>query len=216
MIPLKEQVYLHLKNLIINNEFSYQEIYSETKLSKKLGLSRTPFRDAIHRLAQEGYIDIIPSKGFMLHQLSKKDIQETIQVRSALEAFCAFQGAKNAETPEAQKLFNELEIIMEQLRRILETTGSIEEFCDFDFQFHIKLIEYIKNEKFTSLFETYLYRMRKFAEQSLSLEGRMEDTYIEHLSILNNMKEGNIANIFQVTLAHIEITREINLEFLKN
>ena len=55
MIPLNEQAYQHLQNLIITNRLSYQEIYSETKLSKELGISRTPFRDAIHRLAQEGY-----------------------------------------------------------------------------------------------------------------------------------------------------------------
>ena len=49
MIPLNEQAYQHLQNLIITNRLSYQEIYSETKLSKELGISRTPFRDAIHR-----------------------------------------------------------------------------------------------------------------------------------------------------------------------
>ena len=67
MTPLNEQAYNYLQKLIMENHFSYQEVYSETKLSKELGISRTPLRDAVHRLAQEGYIDIIPSKGFMLH-----------------------------------------------------------------------------------------------------------------------------------------------------
>ena len=74
MTPLNEQAYHHLQNLITTNQLSYQKIYSETKLSKELGISRTPFRDAVHRLAQEGYIDIIPSKGFMLHQLTRQDV----------------------------------------------------------------------------------------------------------------------------------------------
>ena len=65
MTPLNEQAYNYLQKLIMENHFSYQEVYSETKLSKELGISRTPLRDAVHRLAQEGYIDIIPSKGFM-------------------------------------------------------------------------------------------------------------------------------------------------------
>ena len=85
MIPLNEQAYNYLQKLILENHFSYQEVYSETKLSKELGISRTPLRDAVHRLAQEGYIDIIPSKGFMLHQMNRKDVNETFQVRSALE-----------------------------------------------------------------------------------------------------------------------------------
>ena len=88
MTPLNEQAYNYLQKLIMENHFSYQEVYSETKLSKELGISRTPLRDAVHRLAQEGYIDIIPSKGFMLHQMNRKDVYETFQVRSALETYC--------------------------------------------------------------------------------------------------------------------------------
>ena len=53
MIPLNEQAYNYLQKLILENHFSYQEVYSETKLSKELGISRTPLRDAVHRLAQE-------------------------------------------------------------------------------------------------------------------------------------------------------------------
>ena len=79
MTPLNEQAYNYLQKLIMENHFSYQEVYSETKLSKELGISRTPLRDAVHRLAQEGYIDIIPSKGFMLHQMNRKDVNETFQ-----------------------------------------------------------------------------------------------------------------------------------------
>lgn len=62
MLPLNEQAYNYLQKLILENHFSYQEVYSETKLSKELGISRTPLRDAVHRLAQEGYIDIIPKE----------------------------------------------------------------------------------------------------------------------------------------------------------
>ena len=104
MTPLNEQAYNYLQKLIMENHFSYQEVYSETKLSKELGISRTPLRDAVHRLAQEGYIDIIPSKGFMLHQMNRKDVNETFQVRSALETYCTVQISKDASTRKAKKL----------------------------------------------------------------------------------------------------------------
>lgn len=58
MLPLNEQAYQHLQKLILSNRLSYGQIYSETRLSRELGISRTPFRDAVHRLAQEGYIDL--------------------------------------------------------------------------------------------------------------------------------------------------------------
>ena len=86
MTPLNEQAYNYLQKLIMENHFSYQEVYSETKLSKELGISRTPLRDAVHRLAQEGYIDIIPSKGFMLHQMNRKHTAPFRSVKLLLPA----------------------------------------------------------------------------------------------------------------------------------
>ncbi len=214
MTPLNEQAFLHLKNMIINNELSYQEIYSETKLSKELGISRTPFRDAIHRLAQEGYIDIIPSKGFRIHKLTKQDVDETFQVRSALECYCTFQIAREARTRKAKRLFHELDWIMGELTDILHTTQSIEDFCEYDFQFHNKIIDYLKNEQFSSIFASFMYRMRKLAELSLAHKGRMQDTYNEHMAILKAMKEGDAAHIYEITLKHMDTPRGINLEDL--
>lgn len=214
MIPLNEQAYQHLQSLIMTNQLSYQKIYSETKLAKELGISRTPFRDAIHRLAQEGYIDIIPSKGFTLHQLTKKDVDETFQVRSALETYCTFQISTQADTMNAKKLFLELDLIMENLKRILETTQSIEEFSEYDFQFHTKIVQYLENEQFISIFATFMYRMKKLAVLSLSHEGRMQNTYDEHLAILNAMKRGDTENIYEITLNHMDTPRDLNLEDL--
>ena len=68
MIPLNEQAYKHLQKLILENQLSYHEIYSETKLSKEIGIiTKLHFGMQFIELAQEGYIDIIPNKGFMLH-----------------------------------------------------------------------------------------------------------------------------------------------------
>ena len=108
MLPLNEQAYQHLQKLILSNRLSYGQIYSETRLSRELGISRTPFRDAVHRLAQEGYIDIIPSKGFTLHQINVDDVNETLQIRSALESYCTLQIARESDTSRAQALFAEL------------------------------------------------------------------------------------------------------------
>ena len=214
MIPLNEQAYRHVQHMILTDQLSYQEIYSETKLSKELGISRTPFRDAIHRLAQEGYIDIIPSKGFTLHQLTKQDVNETFQIRSALECYCTLQITRSYESRNSKKLFRELDFIMECLKEILETTKSIEEFSEYDFQFHTKIIEYLHNEQFASVFATFMYRMRRLAALSLSHKGRMEDTYQEHMNILNAMKQGDTEHIYEITLKHMEVPRGINLEDL--
>lgn len=214
MIALNEQTYLHLQKLIINNYFSYHKIYSETKISKELGVSRTPFRDAIHRLAQEGYIDIIPSKGFMLHQLDKKDITETFQVRSALECYCTMQICQEFECQKAKKLFKELHLILNNMQTVMQTTHAIDHFCEYDFQFHIHIISYLENIQFSSIFSAFMYRMKQLAKLSLAHTGRMEDTYKEHRNILRCMEQGDIENIYKTTITHMEQPKEINLEDL--
>ena len=214
MTPLNEQAYNYLQKLIMENHFSYQEVYSETKLSKELGISRTPLRDAVHRLAQEGYIDIIPSKGFMLHQMNRKDVNETFQVRSALETYCTVQLSKDSSTRKAKKLFKELDWIMECMNDIMETTHSIKEFSEYDFQFHTKIIDYLENEQFSNVFAMFMYRMKRLAELSLAHKGRMEQTYEEHMAILDCMKNGDTSHIYEITLKHMETPRDINLEDL--
>lgn len=214
MTPLNEQAYQHLQELIMQGLFTYNRIYSETKLSKELGISRTPFRDAVHRLAQEGYIDIIPSKGFMLHQLTHQDIDETFQVRSALECYCTLAISKAHRSRPAKRLFKELHILTDHLREILESGGSIEEFCEYDFQFHTKIIEYSANRQFSSIFATFKYRMRKLAELSLAHEGRMLDTCNEHLAIVEAMEKGDVEHIYEITLTHMDTAWEINLDDL--
>lgn len=214
MTPLNQQAYLYLQDLIQSDRLSYDQVYSETKLAKEIGISRTPFRDAIHRLAQEGYIDIIPSRGFRLHRLTRTDVIETFQVRSAIECYCTYQIALASQTPEARLLFQSLRGRMSQLKRILETSHSISEFCDYDFRFHQEIIHFVQNRQFQEVFSTFHYRMRRLAGLSLAHEGRMEDTYQEHLNILTALERGDADHIYKITLVHMETPKGINLEDL--
>lgn len=162
-MTLSKHTYEHLKKMISEGQLSYHRIYSETKLSRDLGISRTPFRDAIHRLVQEGYIDIIPSKGFRLHQLTRQDVTETFQVRSALETYCTMAITRSFTTEKAKHLFRELHSTMAKM----------------------KGIHYLENERFSAI-----------------------------LAILHAMETGDILHIYDITLRHMDVPRDINLEDL--
>lgn len=217
MKPLNEQAYDHLQKLITDGQLSYHEIYSETKLAKELGISRTPFRDAIHRLAQEGYIDIIPSKGFRLHQITERDVIETFQIRTALETYCTMQIARDVKEKNNANLrpfFKELDWLMENMKEVMENDRGIDEFCEYDFRFHRKIIDYLENEQFSSVFASFLYRMKRLAKLSLQHEGRMAQTVEEHQAILDSMKNGDTEHIYEITMVHMDRPRGINLEDL--
>ena len=70
------------------------------------------------------------------------------------------------------------------------------------------------DEQFSNVFAMFMYRMKRLAELSLAHKGRMEQTYEEHMAILDCMKNGDTSHIYEITLKHMETPRDINLEDL--
>ncbi|MCI6738771.1 MAG: GntR family transcriptional regulator [Intestinibacter sp.] len=216
MKPLQLKAYDYIKDLILTHQLRDDEIYSETKIAKELGISRTPLRDAIHHLVEEGYIDIIPSKGFKLHKMTKQDVLDTFQIRSAIEGYCTFYITENYKTEECQQLFSYLEYLLFKQEQILNSSKSIEEFTPFDNKFHIEIVHHLKNQSFNKLFDMQLYRIKALATSSLSHVGRMEDTLKEHKKIFNAMTSGDVENIYKITMEHMQNPLYINLEDLSS
>ena len=207
--PLQIRAYESLKQMILEGQFTAGEIYSETKTSKELGLSRTPMRDAIQRLSQEGYIDVIPSKGFMLHEMTRQDLEDTYQVRCALEGYCAVHLAGLADDPETHRVFHTLESLLRDMDAIASTTGDVEEFSVYDTEFHQRLVYSLNNEAISATFDAYHYRMRSQTVASLKTEGRLKNTVAEHRAMLESMKAGDITNSYMNTLNHIGQAKQL-------
>ena len=88
-MPLQEKAYAYLKKQITGGKLEPNVVYSETKIAAEIGVSRTPMKDALVRLRQGKYVDILPSRGVCLHVLREEDIRSAFQVRMAIEGFCA-------------------------------------------------------------------------------------------------------------------------------
>jgi DNA-binding GntR family transcriptional regulator len=207
--PLQIQAYEHLKQRILDGELDSDCIYSETKIAKDLGFSRTPMRDAIQRLSQERYLDIIPSKGFQIHTLSERDLIETYQIRCALEGFCTVQLAKDYEKPEAQSVIRTLEALLSQQEAVIETSHSILHFTELDRQFHAAMVHYPNNSVITDTYDNLRHQIEDQTRLSLAREGRLEETLQEHTAIFENIKIGAVGRTYKAILAHLEKPKEI-------
>ena len=207
--PLQIQAYDDLKQMILDGHFLPDVIYSETKTSKELGVSRTPMRDAIQKLEQEGYLDVIPSKGFRIHKMTESDLTETYQVRCALEGYCAVHFANICDTPEAKRLFHTLESLLRDMDAIASTTEDIEEFERYDSEFHKRLVYSLNNQAISGVFDAYHYRMSMQTVASLQTEDRLRQTVTEHKAMLDNMKAGDIEGSYMATLRHIGQARNL-------
>lgn len=207
--PLQILAYNELKKMILEDYFIPETIYSERKTSELLGLSRTPVRDAIQRLSQEGYLDVIPSKGFILHKMTEKDLTDTYQIRCALEGYCAVHLANTHNEPETKRIFHILESLVRDMDSIASTTGNIEDFEHYDTEFHKRLVYSVDNSVISDTFDSFHYRMSRQTKLSLRSEGRLDQTVREHREILDNMKAGNIGESYMATIKHIGKARTL-------
>lgn len=209
---LQIQAYEYIKERILNGTFTFNRVYSETGLAQEIGISRTPVRDAIHLLYQEGLVDIIPSKGFSLHKLTEQDVMETYEIRSAIEGYCARKLALDHTSKSARKLLLELHASMEKLQAIFKAAPDVELFADEDQNFHYLLVSHSGNEAFVEIFSQYMYRIKKLACYSLAKAGRMEQTLEEHREILDTISRGDGQGAYNATLHHMRTPLDFNLE----
>ena len=206
MTPLNEQAYNYLQKLIMENHFSYQEVYSETKLSKELGISRTPMREALQCLSQDGYIDVIPSKGFRIRQLNQKDMKETIQIRCAIEGFCTHCLANDINTARGQKTIRELGNILDLQYKTIEDhpdNDNYEDFISYDHQFHLLLVKYINNDEVNHIFQRLMYLIKHTTQTNHDLYVRNTGTLEENNKYKDYLKAGNGDKAYSILIDHL-------------
>ncbi|MDO5387839.1 MAG: GntR family transcriptional regulator [Clostridia bacterium] len=206
---LQTEAYNYIKNLILSNKFDVDTLYSETKLSKEIGISRTPMREALQCLSQDGYITIYPSKGFMIRQLNQKDMRETIEIRCALEGFCTHVIASEINTQKAQRTINEMSKILELQKDTLEKNNDIDQFIDYDHQFHILLVNYINNEEANHIFQRLMYLIKLTSTSALEVEGRISGTLSEHTQYLDCLKKGDGNTAYKILVNHLMMPLDI-------
>lgn len=221
--PLQIQAYDYLKEMILSGGLDPDVLYSETRMSAEIGISRTPMREAIQCLSQDGYITVVPSKGFMLRKLSGDDMEETIQVRCAIEGFCVHMAAAQAGTKKVQKLLVSLERLLEKQEKALagknglgsgnpgsRNTGDggyssevLNRFMEYDHQFHLALVDYVGNREFEQIFQRLMYLIHLTTKGALAVPGRAEDTLKEHRLFYSYLKEGDGDAAYKLLMVHL-------------
>ena len=113
---VREAVYRHLKDLLLSGRFSPGERLSEPLLAQELGVSRTPVREALMRLAEEGLVELVPGKGARVRVFAPEEVEEVYGVRALLEGEAAREAALRATPWELAELERLLQAIDEALR----------------------------------------------------------------------------------------------------
>ncbi|PIO96420.1 GntR family transcriptional regulator [Pleomorphomonas carboxyditropha] len=129
--PIGAQVYVLLKRMILSLALKPNEALSEKELSLRLGISRTPVREALIRLADEALVDVFPQRGTFVSPIRTSEVLEAQFLREALEAAVA---RRAAEAP-SPKLLREMSALLKRQQQAA-VAGEPEEYLPLDEAFH--------------------------------------------------------------------------------
>ena len=141
-IPVRERAYEHLKASILSGRFNPGERLAEEHLAKELGISRTPIREALHKLESEGLIKPLASRGFVASQDSKDDIEELFEIRAVLEGYALRLICGRITDTVLAQLEETVEKAEEALRR-----HGLDEIFQWNTRFHDTLHDLITDKR---------------------------------------------------------------------
>ena len=200
---LREQIVSSLRESIIKGELNPGQKLTEPELAERLGISRTPIREAFRQLESEGFLTVIPRRGAVVSKITRKEIQDFYELKSLLEGYAARVGAEKI----TEKGLEKLRKLNEQLAFLAEK-GDVEAFFIKNDEFHNTFISYCGNVKLLEFREHLVQRFMRFRLGALSVPGRLMDSVKQHKTIIRafEKKDGRLAEA--VVLEHALLSGE--------
>ncbi|MGB7605021.1 MAG: GntR family transcriptional regulator [Lutisporaceae bacterium] len=209
--PLREVVFETIRNAIISGSLKPGERLMEVQMAERLGVSRTPIREAIRKLELEGLIIMLPRKGAYVADLSVKDLTEVLEIRAALEGMAAGLAVTRINEEEIE----ELELIALKFHKALEN-GNLEELIFQDSQFHEAIFKASRNERLIQLNNNLREQVQRFREMYLKKVNRSKKTSREHYDIVEAISSRDISKAEKLARKHIETTENAILEMMES
>jgi DNA-binding GntR family transcriptional regulator len=214
---LGESVYRLLWDRILDRRLHPGEKLSDVRLSDELGVSRTPVREALNRLVQDGIVKSEPNRGFYVASFSAKDIEEIYDLRAALES-AALQISGPRLGPELlHEALAELDRVEQQYlaaQSEKEMADAATAFLECDREFHRALVERAGNSRLTATVEGLWAQIAVFQKAGTYRRDWTEMAIAHHRAIIAALLDGDVdLSVAQMT-NHIEMVKRRVLDDL--
>lgn len=197
--PLREVVSDALRQAIKDGVLQPGQRLMEIKLADELGVSRTPIREAIRKLEQEGFVVMVPRRGTYVADISLKDIAQVFEIRGALEELAAGLAAERITNDELECL----ERILVEINEYMEH-DDFAKIVDADVRFHDVLYQASRNQRLVDILHNLREQMLRFRSISMHYPGRLSATWEEHRQMVENIANHNSAMARKVAKRHME------------
>ena len=209
-IPIRERAYEYLKTSILSGRINPGERLTEEHLARELGMSRTPIREALHKLESEGLIKPLPTRGFVASQDSREEVEELFEIRAVLEGYALRVISGRITDSVLARLQEAVEKAEEALK-----SECLDEIFDWNTRFHDALHELItdKHRLYQQMVTMRQYVLR-YRKNTLQYPDGGERTVNGHRKILLALRLRDPDLCERVMREHIQQSQSDALQFL--
>ena len=200
---LEEQVTETLEAEILTGKLAAGASLTEQSLSVRLGVSRTPIRAALHTLAEEGLINLIPNKGAVVVGVTREDLIDIYRIRMRLEGLASALAAERISKEDLATLRESVE-----LAEFYISKNDAEHLKELDTQFHAIIYRASGNRMLNKTLSELHRNITSYRKMSLAVPGRLERSVGEHREILAAIEERDAERADRLTSAHVEAALE--------
>ncbi|MBR2340418.1 MAG: GntR family transcriptional regulator [Clostridia bacterium] len=197
-VSIADVVFDRIEEDILNGTFARGDIISELKLSAMLGVSRTPIREALTRLRQEGLVEE-SGKGSKVIGITKKDISDIYDVRIRLEGLASAICAKTVTGEQLSRLAETLD-----LQEYYTEKGASDRIKNLDSEFHHLIYSYADSRIIENLLTDLHRKVQRFRRVSVESADRARAAVAEHREILGALRAHDADLAERLTVKHVE------------
>ncbi|WP_111429731.1 GntR family transcriptional regulator [Rhodobacteraceae bacterium DSL-40] len=205
--PQADGAYARLLSELREGRLNPGDRLRETELAERLGMSRTPVREAIRQLEADGVVTHVPRQGACIRTLDYAEVMELYEMRSVLEGTAARLAARAASDIEIEELVN----MNQQLAKL----GSAPEAFILNRQFHAALLDAAKNRFLARSIHALQKALMILGPTTLTEPDRAEKAVEEHFGILDAIKARDGAFAETAMRAHIEAAQRVRVRALR-
>lgn len=192
-----------LEERIFDGTFSDGDRLDEVRLAEQFGVSRTPLREALQRLARSGLVELIPRRGAFVCQPGPVELLEMFEVMAEFEAVCGRLAAKRI----SEEALAELHDANNKCQTAVEAQDPDSYYAENE-RFHRTIYQESGNSFLASETGQLHRRLQPFRRQQLRLRGRMQQSMKEHTDILMALEQGDPKAAADALRGHVAIQGE--------
>jgi len=198
-LPLREVVFLTLRKKILKGELAPGERLMEVQLAEKLGVSRTPIREAMRMLEKEGLVVMRPRRGAQVAQISLRDLNDVLEVRKTLEMLAIRKACARMKSSDIAAMKQ----AAGRFEKLVASDGELTEMAEADESFHQSIYEGARNARLTQILENLREQMYRFRFEYLKDEKIRRSLVEEHRAIAAAVEGKNEEEAIRLIARHI-------------